>query len=178
MPPEYPRRLPHNVTPFFTTDDAAAAYKHFLPRVLMIPIERIQVCRVEPVIVQATVQRSLDAIAPHLTQIREELPKVSLKNLLELPALALGLIFVAGRMGGSVSSKAIEGRLALRDRFWTALFEGYGPLRRAGVYLFGEDGVDARIPVLKVRKVSPLSTRSLNFARAPSSTSGPISPPA
>lgn len=271
---QHPRN-PHSSrgAPFFT-EDAAAAYKHFLPRVATIPAAHVEVCRAEPAIVRTNIRSSVDAILPYLPQIKEELPKLPLKDVLELPALALGLVFAAARVPRPTTPRETEARLArlkklrslmldqleifaamglvsgeivtairrgntpldmardgvviaslfqeraevisgkhpftighlseitdhgrwlirhlgrdeatrdsaavIRDRFWTALIEGYPALRKVGIYLFGEDGVDARMPTLVARtaaKVAPLSSRAPASSRAPISGREPVSEP-
>lgn len=65
----------------------------------------------------------------------------------------------------------------VRDRFWTALQTGYLELRKAGLSLFGEDGIDAHIPALQARAASHRAaattapTPSLAAAATPSSLS-------
>lgn len=292
MAQQHLRKSPNSLGAPFFTEDPAAAYKHFLPRVAMIPADRVETCRAEPAQVRANVQRSIDAITPHLSRVREELPKIPVKELLELPGLALALVFAAGRVTGQVSTKEIATRLSklrklrslmldqleilaalgfvsseivaairrgngpldsardgvaiaslfqerremiagkhpftdehiseiadhgkwlvdhltpagtrpapasqdsatlIRDRFWTALLEGYPSLRKVGVYLFGEDGVDARMPALATRsgaarsssslakaassKASPSTSRSPTTGRGPSTNKSTKGPP-
>jgi hypothetical protein len=49
------------------------------------------------------------------------------------------------------SSAARAEAMQRRDRLWTLLVRGHEAMRRAGVYLFGEDAVDARVPALQSR---------------------------
>ncbi len=44
---------------------------------------------------------------------------------------------------------------ATRDRLWTLLRRRHDELRRAGLELFGERGVDAQVPRLGVRAKAP-----------------------
>jgi hypothetical protein len=40
---------------------------------------------------------------------------------------------------------------AMRDRLWTLVRRRHAELRRAGIELFGEDGVNAHVPRLGLR---------------------------
>jgi len=96
----------------FTTTDANVAYRHFLPIVQAeVSPEDAEVCRVDVQIVRTNVERGVVAIEPHLDAIRTKQPKLPLHLVLELPALALGLIVATDRVVAPVSEGELLARL-------------------------------------------------------------------
>lgn len=98
-------------TPFETTD-AAAALEHFAPIVASIPADDVEVCKADPEIVRVNARRAVDVIRPHVAQIQQALPLVSIAGLLEIPSLALALAFAADRVVEPASPQEIRARQA------------------------------------------------------------------
>ena len=96
----------------FTTTDADAAYRHFLSQAQAIPAERAEVCRANVQIVRVNVDRGVASLAPHIEMVRRKLPDCPIREVLELPALALGLTVAAGRVTPQASEREIDARLA------------------------------------------------------------------
>lgn len=104
---------PQNVAPVpFETKDANVAYRHFTPIVRAeVPAEQAEVLRADVQIVRTNIERGVDAIRPHLDLIRTKAPTLALHLVLELPALALGLIVATDRVVVPVSDGEIQQRL-------------------------------------------------------------------
>ena len=96
----------------FTTVDADAAYRHFLPEAQAIPADRAEVCRANVQIARVNVARGVESITPHLEIVRRKLPECPIREVLELPALALGLTVAAGRVITQASEGEIDARFA------------------------------------------------------------------
>ncbi|MDI1434664.1 hypothetical protein [Polyangium sorediatum] len=109
----------------FTTDDAAAAYTHFLSLAEALPAEDVLMRSGDVSIALTNVRRGVDAIRPHVAQIPKLLPKVAVHELLELPALALALLHADGRITKATSTREIDAALSrvgpLRDLTLTYL---------------------------------------------------------
>ena len=106
----------------FTTTSGKAAYEHFLPLAQAIPTEGLDVCRTDIEIARVNIDRGIEAVRPHLGTLAQKLPLCPIAEVLELPALALALLFGAGKVAKTASSKEIEARLA-----------ALRPLREAGL---------------------------------------------
>jgi hypothetical protein len=96
----------------FTTNDAAAAYRHFLSAAEALPANNAPVRSGDTAIARRNIERGVKAITPHLETISTRLPTISVKALLELPALALALIHADGRVPAAASTRAIDTALA------------------------------------------------------------------
>jgi hypothetical protein len=96
----------------FTTLDAAAALRHFQPLTQQIPESDLGVCTVDVEIARHNIDRGVAALRPHLALVRARLPLCPVEALLELPALALALIFAADRVITSPSDGETADRLA------------------------------------------------------------------
>lgn len=103
----------------FTTFDAAEAFRHFLPHAEALPADAVPVRGGDAAIARKNVERGVEAIRPRIAEIPDILPKIALNALLELPALALGLVHADGRVGSTASGREIEAAIArvspLRD---------------------------------------------------------------
>ena len=95
----------------FTTTDADAAYRHFLSEAQTIPADSAEVCRANVQIARVNVDRGVAAIAPHLEIVRRKLPECPIREVLELPALTLGLTVAAARVIPQASEGEIDARL-------------------------------------------------------------------
>jgi hypothetical protein len=82
----------------FHTEDMTEAFKHFLPIVEKLPADEIPAHRGDVNIARYNVERAVDAVSPRLGEVPAILPKVSVKRLLELPSLALALVYADGRV--------------------------------------------------------------------------------
>jgi hypothetical protein len=96
----------------FTTLDAAAALRHFQPLAMQIPESDLGVCTVDVEIARHNIDRGVAALRPHLSLVRVRLPLCPVEALLELPALALALIFATDRVISSPSDGETADRLA------------------------------------------------------------------
>ena len=96
----------------FTTTSGKAAYEHFLPLAQAIPTEGLDICRTDIAIARVNIERGIEAIRQHLGTLAKKLPRCSIPDLLDLPALSLALLFAAGKLSKTASSREIETRLA------------------------------------------------------------------
>jgi len=106
----------------FTTTSGKAAYEHFLPLATAIPTEGLDVCRTDVEIARVNIERGVEAIRHHVATLAQKLPQCPTSEIQELPALALALLFAAGKVSKTASSGEIEKRLAAMR-----------PLREAGL---------------------------------------------
>ncbi|MFT3765851.1 MAG: hypothetical protein QM820_10070 [Minicystis sp.] len=74
------------------------AYDHFLPVAQAIDAAAVRPCRADATVAYHNVERGLDAIAPHIDQIKSDLPKVSVQKLQQVSEIALALIFAAAQV--------------------------------------------------------------------------------
>ena len=135
------RRIP-SLEPF-TTADADVAYRHFLSQVQAIPAERAEVCRANVQIARVNVDRGVASLAPHVEVVRRKLPDCPIREVLELPALALGLTVAAGRVTLQASEGEIDARLVK-----------YRPMRELTLQLLeicAELKIVPKAPVVKIR---------------------------
>ncbi len=95
----------------FSTDNAAAAFRHFLPVAQALPAEDVPVRGGDVTVARANVERGVEAIRPHLERVPQILPLVSVNDLLELPALALALVHADGRVPAAASAREIDAAL-------------------------------------------------------------------
>lgn len=106
-----PARRVSSLKPF-TTADADAAYRHFLPEAQTVPADSAEVCRANVQIARVNVDRGVASIVPHLEIVRRKLPECPTREVLELPALTLGLTVAAGRVIPQASEGEIDVRFA------------------------------------------------------------------
>lgn len=96
----------------FVTEDAHAAFLHFLPLVKSIPEGELDAWNADPEIVRINAARGVDAIRPHIERIQEELPRLDINRVLELPALSSALSFAANK----VVTPASKGEILARQQ--------------------------------------------------------------
>lgn len=96
----------------FTSASPAEAYNHFLPLCQAIPAADVKLCNLDVNIVRHNVDRGVDAIAPHRATVAKKLPECPFNDVVELPSLALALIFAADRIPLPASDGQIAERLA------------------------------------------------------------------
>jgi hypothetical protein len=94
----------------FLTEDSEAAFAHFAKKVEHLPAAELEHWNADAEIVRVNIVRAVDAIRPHLDRIAEELPRLKLHELLELPALALALGFAADKVVVPASKQEIKAR--------------------------------------------------------------------
>jgi hypothetical protein len=127
----------------FTTTDADVAYRHFLSKAQTIPAESAEVCRANVQIARVNVDRGVAAIAPHIEIVRKKLPDCPIREVLELPALVLGLTVAAGRVMPQASEGEIDARLVK-----------FRPMRELTLQLLeicAELKIVPKAPVVKIR---------------------------
>jgi hypothetical protein len=100
--PKNPPPLPAH----FTTEDMGEAFRHFLPKVEKISADEVPVRSADVQIARHNIERGVNAVLPRIAELPDLLPKISVKAILELPALALGLVYADGRV-----SKATAGEI-------------------------------------------------------------------
>jgi hypothetical protein len=61
----------------------------------------------------------------------------------------------------------------VRDRLWTLVKQGYDALWRACAYLYGEEGVAARVPALQARTATTSTRKKANAAKKKAKTAQP-----
>ena len=109
----------------FSTKNAAEAFQHFLPAAEKLPSDDVQIRGGDTAVARKNTERGLEAVRPYLAKLPGILPKISVKSLLELPALALALVHADGRVGTAASSGEIDAAMArvsqLRDLSLTFL---------------------------------------------------------
>jgi len=94
------------------------AYEDLLPEAQAIPESEIRPFRADGSLAYHNVQRGLDAIAPHIDQIKVELPTVDLTRLQALGDLALAVIYAAAQVDRASDGSTpafLEKARALRD---------------------------------------------------------------
>jgi hypothetical protein len=96
----------------FTTDSSKAAYEHFLPLATAIPTDNLEVCRADLAIARHNITLGIDALRPHLAEVKAELPRLPIHDVLELPALALATMYAASKVTQPASTGEIDERLA------------------------------------------------------------------
>jgi hypothetical protein len=99
--------MPAGLVPF-TTSDMAAAYQHFLPLIQQMPDEDVSNRRGNVLLARHNIERGIKSIQPHLATIPGQLPRISLPAILELPALALGLVHADDRVPHTASTGEID----------------------------------------------------------------------
>src|SRR5262249_1153084 len=92
----------------FITDDSAAAFNHFSALIPEFQQETVEICNADPEIVRVNLTRAVDAVRPHLDKVQEDLPKVQMHELLELPSFALALGYAANKVFVPASSQEIK----------------------------------------------------------------------
>ena len=99
----------------FLTEDAAAAYHHFAALAADISDDALEGWHGEEDLIRTNVRRGVDAVRPYEARVRRALPLVLLHEIYEMPGLALGLGFAAGRVFVAASPQEIkERRIQLR----------------------------------------------------------------
>lgn len=98
----------------FVSDDGQAAYEHFLPLAKAIPADaKLEVCNAELAVVLANCKSGVAAIADHLDVVRRKAPECPVADVLELPTVAVALLFAGSLVVGPMpSEREIEGVLA------------------------------------------------------------------
>lgn len=94
----------------FVTDDPVRAYEHFRA-LLLAEGGDIAVASGSAAVVRNNVQQGFHQIAPHLSEIPQLVPSVSVNRLMELPTLALALVHAEAQIP-SASRSDIEAALA------------------------------------------------------------------
>jgi hypothetical protein len=94
----------------FVSDDATKAYEHFRA-ILLAEGGDVAVANGASSVVRGNVQQAFHQIAPHLSEIPQLVPSVSVNRLMELPTLALALVH-AESLIPSASRSDIEAALA------------------------------------------------------------------
>jgi len=89
---------PNPPQPPVTVLGSQKAFEDFLPEAQTIPEAEVRTYRADASLAYHNIQRGLDAIAPHIDQIKIELPKVDLTRLQALGDLALAVIYAAARI--------------------------------------------------------------------------------
>jgi hypothetical protein len=93
--PKSPPKTP--TSPADEITGSQKAYEHFLPAAKALSGEGIRLFRADASLAYHNVKAGVDAIAP-LAEIKSELPKVHTKMFLELPDLALAVVFAAAQI--------------------------------------------------------------------------------
>ena len=96
----------------FTSSGAKECFEHFSPIARQIPEDTLEPCRLDVEIARANASRGVEALRPHLDLVRKRLPECSIPDLLEIPSIALALMFAAGKIVRTTSSGEIDDRLA------------------------------------------------------------------
>ncbi len=105
----------------FATVDPAAAFAHFRAEAERVPVAGLVVFTGRPAIVQVNVQHALAALEPGMEAVAQRLSDAPLREVFELPALALALGFAVGRVPAR----------KLSEREISAAIEELSPLRAA-----------------------------------------------
>lgn len=96
----------------FTTQDPAAAYGHFLPLAQAIAASAVTPFRLDPDVVRANVDTGAGVFAPIAAAVHTALPSAPVNDFLELPSLALALIYAADQVVGHASTGDIKQHVA------------------------------------------------------------------
>lgn len=96
----------------FLTEDPEAAYQHFLALAKGVADGRRKRLSVDSDLVVHNVASGVKAFAAIASDVKLRIPDCPVDSLLELPALALGLLYAADRVVGQGSSGEIARRLA------------------------------------------------------------------
>ena len=134
---------PSNSDAPLTVVGSQKAYETFLPAAQALPEGEVRPFRADASLAYHNIRRGLDAIAPHIERIKEELPKIAVGTEL-LTRL---------KPKGTKSKDPAEEAVKARDRLWTLLGKGHRDLRRVGMWLWADD-VDEQVPPLQSRHVS------------------------
>ncbi|MDC3988422.1 hypothetical protein [Polyangium jinanense] len=125
------------------------AYDDFLPAAQDLPEADVRTFRADPSLAYHNVKSGLDAIAPHIARITEELPKVDVAALQTLDDLALAVIYAAAQVDRSSDGSTpalLEKARAHRDvliKSADALAAaGLIPLRTVEKIRAGKGGID------------------------------------
>ncbi len=96
----------------FLTKDPAAAHAHFLPQVQAIPADSVRRISVDPSLARHNVEVGVTYFASIQAEVVKVLPACPVAQYLELPTLALGLIFASDQIVEKASDGEIHRRLA------------------------------------------------------------------
>jgi len=96
----------------FVTTSSITAFEHFTPMASQVSVDDLEVCRADVELVRVNIGLGVDAIRPHVDTIERKLPECPLVDVLELPALALALVFSTSKVVRPASTREIEQRLA------------------------------------------------------------------
>lgn len=138
------------------------AYDDFLPETQDLPEADVRTFRADASLAYHNVRRGLDAIAPHIDRIPEDLPKIDVAKLQKLDDLALAVIYAAAQVDRSSDGSTpalLEKARTLRD----VLLKSADALAAAGL-----------IPLRAVEKSARVKAASTSLRIA--STSLPSSP--
>lgn len=98
--------------PPFTSQDASEALRHFQAEAEALPEVEVDVCRADVQLVLINVLTGIKAIEKRQEEIRQKLPLSPLREILELPALALALVHAASKIIEPASKGEIGEKLA------------------------------------------------------------------
>jgi hypothetical protein len=96
----------------FLSQDSEACFTHYSKLLAASPPEPLEQLNADPDIIRVNVNRGVDAVRPHLDDVKEKLPKLDLDDFLELPSIALALGFAVNRIFTPASPKEIHARQA------------------------------------------------------------------
>jgi hypothetical protein len=117
------------------------AFERFLPDAEALGADAVQPFRADAMLAYHNVDRGLDAIAPFIDQIKQELPTIHVQQLAELSDLALAVIFAASQIDRSSDGSTAE-TLAEARTLRTLLLASADALAAAGL-----------LPARAVRKI-------------------------
>ncbi|MDI1445431.1 hypothetical protein [Polyangium sp. 6x1] len=109
---------PSNSDPPLTVVGSQKAYETFLLAAQALPEGEVRLFRADASLAYHNIRRALDAIAPHIDRIKEELPKIDVTQLQQLDDLALAVIYAAAQIDRSSDGSTpafMEKARALRD---------------------------------------------------------------
>jgi hypothetical protein len=95
----------------FLSESPAAAYQHFLPLAQAVPKDTVRVLNIDPDLVSHNVEIAVKYFKSIQADILKKLPACPVNEYLELPTLALALLFAADRVHGKASDGEIRRRL-------------------------------------------------------------------
>jgi hypothetical protein len=101
--PKSPPKKP--TSPADETTGSQKAYDHFLPAAKALPAEAVRPFRADALLAYHNVKAGVERVAPLDKHIKSELPKVQPQMLLELPDLALAVIFAAAQIDRGADGK-------------------------------------------------------------------------
>jgi hypothetical protein len=94
------------------TQDPAAAYAHFLTQAEALPVESIRRISIEPSIARHNVDAGVAFFKTIQGEVTKVLPACPVGQYLELPSLALGVMFASDQVVGKAADGEIQRRLS------------------------------------------------------------------